>query len=438
MTFRTRLALASAVAVAAAIAVASLTAYALVRSQLRASIDDALRERADKVIVKEDRPLTEFEIAQPLLGGAGGYAQLVLANGEVIRRPDAEIELPKTGGSSVAIGAREPFFSDATVQDTHVRILTEQLTPGIAVQIARPLDEVDHTLDRLAAFLTAVSAGGIAFAAFLGLMISRAAVAPVRRLTDTAERVSATRDLSQRIALTGRDELGRLAASFNAMLGALDDSVRAQTRLVADASHELRTPLTSLRTNVEVLQRADNLSDEERRRMLAEIRSQTEELTALVGDLLDLSRTEVSQPETVALDELVENAIERTRRISDGVEFDAQLEPTTIRGVPGRIERAVSNLLDNAAKWSPAGGTVEVQLRDGELTVRDHGPGIDENDLPRVFDRFYRAPKARGVPGSGLGLAIVRQVVEEHGGSVAAETAPGGGARFRVRLSPSS
>ena len=172
--------------------------------------------------------------------------------------------------------------------------------------------------------------------------------------------------------------------------------------------------------------------------MLTEIRSQAEELTALVDDLLDLSRTEEAQPETVALDELVENAIERTRRLSDGVEFDAQLEPTTIRGVPGRLERAVSNLLDNAAKWSPAGGTVEVQLRDGELTVRDHGPGIDEDDLPRVFDRFYRAPKARGVPGSGLGLAIVRQVVEEHGGSVAAETASGGGARFRVRLSPSS
>ena len=410
MTFRTRLALASAVAVAAAIAVASLTAYALVRTQLRASLDDALRERADKVIVKEDRPLTEFEIAQPLLGGAGGYAQLVLANGEVIRRPDAEIELPKTGASSVALGAREPFFSDATIRGTHVRILTEQLTPGIAVQIARPLDEVDRTLDRLAAFLTAISAGGIAFAAFLGLMISRAAVAPVRRLTETAERVSATRDLSQRIAFTGRDELGRLAASFDTMLGALDDSVRAQTQLVADASHELRTPLTSLRTNVEVLQRADELPEHERRQLLEEIRSQAEELTRLVGDLLDLSRTEKMEPETVAFDELVEGAIERTKRMADGVVFDARLEPTTIQGVPSRLERAVTNLLDNAAKWSPSGAKVEVELRDGELTVRDHGPGIDDDDLPRVFDRFYRAPKARGVPGSGLVRGMVRQV----------------------------
>jgi two-component system sensor histidine kinase MprB len=311
------------------------------------------------------------------------------------------------------------------------------VAPGIAVQIARSLDEVDRTLDQVAVLLTAISAGGIALAALLGLLISRTAVSPVRRLTETAERVTATRDLSQRIATTGRDELGRLATSFNSMLSALDDSLRAQTRLVADASHELRTPLTSLRTNVEVLLRAENLAPEERARMLAEIRSQSEELTELVGDLLDLSRIDEAHPEPVALDELVESAVERTRRTA-GVDVDAQLEPTTIRGVPVRLERAIANLLDNAAKWSPPGSRVEVLLRKGELTVRDHGPGIDPDDLTRVFDRFYRAPAARGVPGSGLGLAIVRQVVEEHGGSVTAENDPSGGARFRVRLSPTS
>ena len=438
MTFRTRLALASAVAVAAAIAAASLVSYGLVRAQLRGSIDDALRARARHVQVPAGGELGDFGLPDPLLGGAGGYAQLVTGRGGVYRLPNAKIPLPSEGARHVADGTRDPFFEDATVADTRVRIFTTKYAPGIAIQIARPLDEVDRTLDRLAGFLTAISAGGIALAALLGLLVSRTAVSPVRRLTETAEHVTATRDLSQRIATPGRDELGRLAGSFNSMLSALDDSLRSQTQLIADASHELRTPLTSLRTNVEVLQRAEGLPEDERARILAEIRSQAEELTELLGDLLDLSRTEHLHPEPVQLDEVVESAIERTRRSADGVGFNTNLEPTTIKGVPGRLERAVANLLENAVKWSPHGGRVDIDLQDGELLVRDHGPGIDPEDLDRVFDRFYRAPAARAVPGSGLGLAIVRQVVEEHGGSVSAENAPDGGARFRVRFSPSS
>lgn len=437
MTFRTRLALASAVAVAAAIAVASLVSYGLVRAQLRGSIDDALRARARHVQVPPGGELGDFGLPDPLLGGAGGYAQIVTGSGGVFRRAGARIPLPSEGARHVATGARDPFFEDATVADTHVRILTVQYAPGIAVQIARPLDEVDRTLNRLAGYLTAISAFGIALAALLGLLVSRTAVAPVRRLTETAEHVTATRDLSQRIATPGKDELGRLAGSFNSMLSALDDSLRSQTQLIADASHELRTPLTSLRTNVEVLQRGTELPEDERARILAEIRSQAEELTELLGDLLDLSRSEHVQPEPVQLEEVIATAIDRTRRSANGVGFNTKLEPTTIRGVPSRLERAVANLLENAVKWSPEGGKVDVELEDGELRVRDHGPGIDPEDLDRVFDRFYRAPAARAVPGSGLGLAIVRQVVEEHGGSVSAENAPDGGARFRVRFSPS-
>jgi two-component system, OmpR family, sensor histidine kinase MprB len=437
VSFRTRLALASAIAVAGAVALVSLLSYALVRSELLQSIDESLRQRTESVSVFDERPF-RFEVTAPPLGAAPGYVQVVTAEGDIFRLRDAEVTLPSQGAAAVAAGTRGPFFSDATLEGTHVRIFTDQLVNGFAVQIARPLDEVDRTLDRVAALLAAISIGGIALAALLGLLISRAAVAPVSRLTETAERVTATRDPSERIATPGgRDELGRLATSFNSMLSALDDSLRAQTRLVADASHELRTPLTSLRTNVEVLLRAESLAPEERARMLEEIRFQAEELTELVGDLLDLSRIEEAQPEPVALDELVESAVERTRRTA-GVDVETQLEPTTIRGVPVRLERAIGNLLDNAAKWSPPGSRVEVLLRQGELTVRDHGPGIDPDDLPRVFDRFYRAPGARGVPGSGLGLAIVRQVVEEHGGSVTAENDPAGGARFRVRLSAAS
>jgi len=436
VTFRTRLALASAIAVAAAIVAASLVSYGLVRAQLRGSIDDALRARARQVQVPVSGRLGEFGLPDPLLGGAGGYAQLVTASGGVFRRPDAQIPLPSVGARQVAAGTRAPYFEDATVADTRVRILTAKYADGIAIQIARPLDEVDKTLDRLAGFLTAISAAGIALAALLGLLVSRTAVSPVRRLTETAEHVTATRDLSQRIAMPGKDELGRLAGSFNSMLSALDDSLRSQTQLIADASHELRTPLTSLRTNVEVLQRGTSLPEDERARILAEIRCQAEELTELLSDLLDLSRSEHTQPEPVQLEEVIASAIDRTRRSANGVGFDTNLEPTTITGVPGRLERAVSNLLENAVKWSPEDGRVAVELRDGELLVRDHGPGIDPEDLDRVFDRFYRAPAARGVPGSGLGLAIVRQVVEEHGGSVSAENAPDGGARFRVRFSP--
>ncbi len=356
--------------------------YTLVRSQLLGSIDDALRARARAVQVPEGQPLTEFEFTAPLLGGAGGYAQLVTAGGSVIRRPDAKIPLPSRGARRVADGTRGPFFEDATVRGTHVRILTTQYAPGIAVQIARPLDEVDQTLDRLAGYLIAISLGGIALAAFLGVLIARTAVAPVRRLTETAERVTKTRDLSERINAPGRDELGRLAASFNSMLGTLDESLRAQTQLVADASHELRTPLTSLRTNVEVLQRAHDLPEAERTRMIAEIRLQAEELSELLADLLDLSRTEHVTPEPLQFDEVVETALERTRKSANGVRFDARLEPTTVNGVSSRLERAVANLLDNAAKWSPP-------RRDGRgRPARRRAP----RPRPRARDRRGRPP----------------------------------------------
>jgi two-component system sensor histidine kinase MprB len=224
------------------------------------------------------------------------------------------------------------------------------------------------------------------------------------------------------------------------MLAALERSLDAQRQLVADASHELRTPLTSLRTNVEVLERGDSLSGEDLRRLREDVVAQVDELTALVTDIVELARGQGSDVviDELRADELVQAAVERAQRHAPSVQFKTALERTVVRGVPERLERAVSNLLDNAAKWSPPGGVVEVELRAGELSIRDHGPGIAPTDLPHVFDRFYRAPSARGRPGSGLGLAIVRQVAEEHGGSVVAETASGGGARFRFRLSRTS
>ncbi len=259
----------------------------------------------------------------------------------------------------------------------------------------------------------------------------------MRELSETAEHVARTRDLSRRIEARGGDELSRLAGSFNTMLQALERSMRSQRQLVSDASHELRTPLTSVRTNLEVLARANGtLPEEERARMLGDVTGQLDELSGLVGDLVDLARDGApDEPlEAVRLDLLVGEAAERARRLHPGREIRLDAAETLVQGSPGRLDRAVSNLLDNAEKWSPPGQPIEVDVRDGGVVVRDHGPGFSGEDLPRVFDRFYRARSARGLPGSGLGLAIVRQVAEAHGGSVTAANADGGGAELRLAL----
>jgi two-component system sensor histidine kinase MprB len=282
-----------------------------------------------------------------------------------------------------------------------------------------------------------IAAFGVALAAALGLAVSRAALAPVRRLTEATETVAETGDLSERIDAQGRDELSRLAGSFNTMLGALEESTRAQRQLVADASHELRTPLTSLRTNIEVLASERTLPAGERERLLNDVVEQLGEMTTLISELMNLARGEQqpAEPEDVRLDLLAAGAVERARRNRPGVTFTTDFEESFVHGVPPTIERAIANLLDNAAKWSPEGAEVEVVVRDSTVTVRDHGPGIADEDLPYIFDRFYRADAARGQPGSGLGLAIVRQVAEAHGGGVVAERAPGGGTRVALRLS---
>jgi two-component system, OmpR family, sensor histidine kinase MprB len=443
MSFRARIALASASGVALAVILASASVYVVARGQLHAPIDETLERKAAEVLSRGiGGPLVGCEgeaclaVRQPF-GEELVFTQLVSADG-VRRRPLLqEFPLPVDDlVRSVAAGQSDAFWSDTDVDGTHMRIFTFQYGPGTAAQLARPLTEVDQSLERLGILLLLTAAGGIALAAVLGLAISRAALQPVTRLTKTAERVSETGDLSERIDVTGRDELSRLAASFNSMLGALEESTRAQRQLVADASHELRTPLTSLRTNIEVLAGDHALPPGERERLLSDVIEQLEEMTTLISELIELARTEqqAAVPEDVRLDLLAAEAIERVRRNRPGVEFDATLERTVVRGVPGTIERAIGNLLDNAAKWSPPGAPVEVDVREGRVVVRDHGPGIADEDLPYVFDRFYRARGARGMPGSGLGLAIVRQVAESHGGDVVAERAPGGGTLMTLRL----
>jgi two-component system sensor histidine kinase MprB len=452
MSFRTRLLTVAAVAVALAVAAASAVTYVVVRGELRDQIDDSLRQRAATTFL---RLVTDPETGAPLLdmprggpfAGPQGYVQLVPAEGDPIlpAGQDGDTALPLDERTrAVAAGSRPAFFSDAEVSGVHVRIYTvpaHSRGPGrdhgdYAIQIARSFDEVDGALSRIRRWLVFVTVGGVALAAGLGLFVAGAALAPVRRLTRTAEDVTETGDLSRRIEVTGRDELSRLAATFNTMLGSLEESARAQRQLVADASHELRTPLTSLRTNIDVLARDVELPPGERESLLRDVTGQLREMTELVAELVALARgdREPEEPQDVRLDVVAADAIERTRRNRPGVAIQAELEGTLVRGVPASLERAVGNLLDNAAKWSPAGGEVEVSVRDGQVVVRDHGPGIDADDLPYVFDRFYRAPSSRGMPGSGLGLAIVRQVAEQHGGSVAVEQPEGGGTLMRFTV----
>ena len=442
MSFRARIALASAVAVALAVVLASALVYVVARGQLRAPIDDALDQRADQIAhlplesVKVPSGQTFLNL-QPGFGEPNIYVQVVQANGKTIRAPFNATPLPVDSADlAVARGETGAFRGDMEVDGTHLRVLTFPYTTGYAVQLARPLTEVDSALRNLKLFLLLIAAGGIAFATILGLVVSRAALGPVTRLTETAERVTETGDLSERIDVEGRDELSRLAATFNSMLAALEESNRAQRQLVADASHELRTPLTSLRTNIEVLASNRALPPAERQRLLTDVIEQVGEMTTLIAELIELARAEqqTAEPEELRLDLVAAEALERARRNRSEVLFTADLEETTVHGVPSTVERAIANLLDNAAKWSPPGGEVELAVRDGEVTVRDHGPGIADEDLPYVFDRFYRARSARGLPGSGLGLAIVRQVAEAHGGEVVAEHADGGGTRMTLRL----
>jgi two-component system sensor histidine kinase MprB len=340
---------------------------------------------------------------------------------------------------AVASSGRTYFLRDTTIEKQHVREIVAPLArPLGAVMIVRSLADVDHELGRLRLILLLVSIGGIGAAALAGALVSQTTLAPVRRLTSAAERIAETGDPSERVQATGGGELARLGTAFNTMLAALEESIESQRRFVADASHELRTPLTSLQTNIEVLKQHDRLQPGQRNKLFADLEREAHEMRDLITGLLELARGDANQEKSpVQVDELVEELVERARTRFPNVKFAADLQQTTVSGVPERLERAVWNLLENAGKWSPAGAAVEVTLSNGELRVRDHGPGIAPNDRVHVFDRFYRSDAARSLPGSGLGLAIVREVAEAHGGSVSAEEAPGGGALLRLRLTNS-
>jgi two-component system sensor histidine kinase MprB len=448
VSFRLRQTIVTALAVAVAVAVASAVVYVVVRDHVRGQVDDALRERAafvthEPIRISADPETGELVLEQrgpgpgPGLEAGDVFLQAVREDGAVARPEADQAEFPVSEETlAAARGDSGEFFSDATVGGTHVRMLTVPLGEGFALQLARPLDEVDQLLDQIGLVMIFVALAGIGVAAVLGAVVARAALAPVRQLTRETEVVTETQNLAHRIELHGRDELARLGATFNTMLAALEESQRAQRQLVTDASHELRTPLTSLRTNIEVLARRRDLPDEKREALLRDVVGQLEEMSLLVTNLVELAseRPPELEPTETQLDVLTQEAVDRARRLAPQVAFRTDLQESVVRAVPSRLERAIGNLLDNAVKWSPAGGEIDVRVARGEVTVRDRGPGIDESDLPFVFDRFYRAPAARSLPGFGLGLALVRQVADELGGTVAIERPDEGGTLVRLRI----
>jgi two-component system sensor histidine kinase MprB len=451
MTLRTRIAAVASLSVALAVLAAAIGLYLAVRSDLQGEIDQGLRQRAQAFIGPSGAgpPGEGFPRGGPPQGGfprrvqpvpfgaASGYVQFI--------SPQGTVEVPAGQGTSprIAVSASDrtiaaagsgSALSDRTVEGTSLRVLTIGTGSSGAVLIARPLSEMNHELSRILLLLVIVGVSGIALAAILGALVARVALAPVARFTNRTEALTGNLDLSRRLDVQGRDELARLAGSFNTTLDALERSVEAQRQLIADAGHELRTPIASLRANIQVLGEAERLPADEQESLRGDIVSELDELTALVSDVVELARGAGrggTEAEDVRLDEVVRDAVERTKRRGE-LRFELSLEPTLVRGQGERIVRAVSNLLENAHKWSPEDGLVEIDLHAGVLHVRDHGPGFDELDLPFVFDRFYRADRARKLPGSGLGLAIVRQAAEACGGYAEAQNAPGGGALLRV------
>ncbi|WP_369358792.1 ATP-binding protein [Streptomyces sp. cg2] len=445
---RTRLALAASAAVALVAVGVCAAAFLVIRVQMTRQLDLALGQTATQ-------QLQRTRDWGPVAGDTGcrypASACIQITPADPRKDARGHYVLPVAPATrEVAAGRHLPYYTNSTVAGYPVRVFTTRVPHrDEALQVALRSDTVERGVRQAAWGLAVVGGAGVLLAAGLGYWVSRTGLAPVARLTATAERIATTRDPRHRIDLPAgppghEDEVTRLAASFNTMLGELEQSVTAQRRLVADASHELRTPLTALRTNAELLARAERLTDSQRDRASAALARQLREVTTLVNDLIELARDEEPRPllEQVRPAALLEHVVTAAREHWPDVAFTLRIAPeaadTALPGVPARLTRLLSNLLDNAAKFSPPGGPVETELSsvadEVHLTVRDHGPGIDADDLPYVFDRFYRARAARALPGSGLGLAMARQIARAHGAELSAEQAPGGGALFRLRL----
>jgi two-component system sensor histidine kinase MprB len=413
------------------------------RMQLQSSLDESLLDRAEKAAKYTAlSEMTRRKYPSWMLGAADVRIAFITSGGGVVTADEGPQIILGTPEHDVATGSRpESVRTIVTAGGVEYRVATVPAGPDQALVLAQPLSSQQRTLAKLGTVMLVAGGLGVLAAALAGWAVAANGLRPVRRLTRSVERIAVTEDLAP-LAVEGDDEIARLAGAFNQMLTSLAASRDRQRRLVADAGHELRTPLTSLRTNLDLLAQADvahangggGLPEEARRELLDDVRAQIEELTTLVGDLVVLAREDqpVAIIETIDLADVTERALARVRRRAPGIAFDVRLDHWRVTGDATGLERAVLNLLDNAAKWSPPHGTITVRLASGVLTIDDQGPGIPAQDQPHVFERFWRADESRSMPGSGLGLAIVRQVVDRHGGRVAVADAPGGGTRLTL------
>ncbi|MFJ9867153.1 sensor histidine kinase [Streptomyces sp. NPDC101165] len=471
LPIRARLAMLVASAVAFAVAAVSVTCWFIVERKLYDQVDNDLQKASSPQRPGDAMSTLESCPQKPSGSDLGGfhihssYYQLMKRDGTACVFANSAGRV-RTTGSDIAVIAdaaahggllHQKFLvrNGTDAEGNAVRVLTQPLTvtnglgtpptlvPDTALQVAIPLKNTQNTLNDLALILLAVSGIGVVGAGAAGLAVARAGLRPVDKLTEAVEHVARTEDLSVRIPVEddSEDEVARLSRSFNSMTTALASSRDLQQQLIADAGHELRTPLTSLRTNIELLTRSEEtgrpIPPEDRKALLASVKAQMTELAALIGDLQELSRSEGQRGErvqVVAFQDTVEAALHRARLRGPELTITADLKPWFVRAEPSALERAIVNILDNAVKFSPDGGMIDVQLTDGVLTVRDHGPGIPADELPHVFDRFWRSPSARALPGSGLGLSIVARTVQQAGGEVALARADGGGTVATVRL----
>ena len=449
MTFRLRIVIATSLAVAVAVIIACAGAWYVAKNSLVSSADDSLSAAATQI----DRgPFIDTDALN------GQIFQVIYANGTVLASsPFGTLPVGPVARSIATGDNEEEAFASFSDNGAYYRELiipldagqvvganqqTTTMTTSGALQIAVPLNGIDRQLRHLELALLLVAILGTVLAALFGWLVARLVIRPLDAVTEGIEQLAETTDVTQRLDEGGKDELGRLRRSFNSLLSALDRSQIQQRQLVLDASHELRTPLTSMRTNAQVLQQFDRLEAEDRKQLLNDVMTQVDEMTSLVGDITELARS--GQTDSVAttedLDEMVQllvdvfNAHGRAR----GITFEAHLEPTRVFVHRDRVHRAISNLLSNALKFSPDGSTISVTLADGTLEVTDQGPGIKDEDLTKIFDRFYRSDEARALPGSGLGLSIVAEVVADEGGTIEALNAPGGGATLRLTLPTTS
>ncbi|MFD8599766.1 sensor histidine kinase [Kitasatospora sp. NPDC059646] len=447
----------TAAAVAVAIAVVAGASWLLVRESLYQEVRDSLAVAPRTPLVPPDRAELHCGAtpAEALAGvpaeGTSRFGpqkydyQFLLADGTVCFLGDAtravqvqpgdRVPLPRSKQEAYRTGSYLGSDDSALVRRTNITVRVRGVQQTAVLLTALSTAGVEKSLSSLALLITGIAGLGVVGAGVAGRVVARSALKPVDQLTDAVEHIARTEEVGTTIPVNGSDEIARLSTSFNSMSTALANSRERQTRLIADAGHELRTPLTSLRTNVDLLIRSDAqgraLPPETRARMLGNMKAQMQELTVLIGDLLQLSRPDTPNREAVRtvvpFHETVERALERGRLRGPGMTFETEVNPWYVHGDPAALERAVINLLDNAVKYSPPSGTVEVRLRAGRLTVRDHGPGIPAEELPYVFDRFWRSPSSRQLPGSGLGLSIVAQTVQDTGGQIALGPAPDGG-----------